>query len=613
MAESRPNPPNGKAPRPASAGKASPTPASSAKTVSDTSLPSAPSFAEQLFLGRFAVEEIIPYYEQPENEAAAGDSMVTKTKDYCRQFVFADRIDQHSMLPPGIIKGMGNIGVLGMTVDKGLSGNKMSTSNFCRVLEILGGHCGSTAAMIRLQSCMVLNLLQTYGTPQQQQKWIPAIASGDQTGAMVITEELAGSDIGNVHTSATPKDSGKGYKITGEKRWISNGGKADLLIVLTRTPDDYGPAGKVTAFLVASDAKGITTENNTDDKLGLKGVPIGTIAFKKVSVANEDLLGKEGHGIEMVESASILDRIAFAATAVGGLKFLLEAMISQAKHRTQFGQPISSFNQVKEKIANVAANLYALESAVYYVAPEYTCAVNQLTTESQMLKLFASQTLYSAVNDAMDIWGGKSVFKDQPLERLLRNARHSLTSEGSNDLLKMQIAENALESSGNAIDDKSSKSTWLQTAGKMLPSTPTIEVKHEHLRFHARSLASHIGKFGWNCRAANGSDTDDTLRQSRVADLATNLFLSSCVFSKLSALMVNGTIPEPEKRFEFDTGALFLQQARVNNLELFDQLKVNFDDDQTSVADRWLSHKFDDDHWPILSGAADAPDEESKT
>ena len=152
----------------------------------------------------------------------------------------------------------------------------------------------------------------------------------------------------------------------------------------------------------------------------------------------------------------------------------------------------------------------------------------------------------------------------------------------------------------------------MQAAEKMLPTSPTIEVKHEHLRFHSRWLASHIKKFGRNCQSACDPDAGNGLQQSRVAHLVTNLFLSSCVFSKLSALMVNGTVPEPEKRFEFDTGALFLQRAKFANVELFDQLKVNLDDSQTSIADQWLSHKFDEDNWPIAAGASSAPAEKPK-
>ena len=604
MSELRPNSASDNASQPTSTDGASPN---STGAKNSTSPPGSPSFAQLLFAGQFSVDQIMPYFEHPENTIAAGDSMVAKTKRYCDEFVFPDRIDRHALLPPGIIKGMGNIGVLGMTIKKEHGGNKMATSSFCRVMEIIGGHCGSTASMVRLQSCVVMNLLQTYGTQEQQEQWIPPIAAGDKTGAVVLTEELAGSDIHNIHTTAEPKGSGKGYKISGEKRWIANGAKADLLIVLARTPDDYSPAGKVSAFLVPADAKGITTESETENKLGLKGVSIGSMVFKKVSVANPDLLGQEGDGIVMVESAAILDRIAFAATAVGGLKFLLEAMVSQATTRTQFGKTIGHFDQVKQKIANVAADLYGLESAVYHAAAEYDCGEQPLGLESKILKLFASESLFRAVNEAMDIWGGKSVFRDHPLERMLRNVRYSLIAEGSNDLLRKQIVSHALEPGNSAKrDEKSNRPQWLQAAENMLPTSPTIEVKHEHLRFHARSLASHIKKFGRNCHAASASDTSNGLRQSRVADLVTNLFLSSCVFSKLSALMVNGTVPEPEKRFEFDTGALFLQHVRHANVELFDQLKVNLDQDQTSVANQWLEHKFDQDNWPITAGESSA-------
>lgn len=559
-----------------------------------------PSFADQLFLGHFAVEELMPYFEQPENAAAAGDSMVAKTKKYCQEFVFADRIDQHALLPPGIIKGMGNIGVTGMTTKKELGGNAMSTFNFCRVLEILGGHCGSTAALVRLQSCIILNLLQMYATPEQQGKWMPAIAAGDVTGALLITEELAGSDLNNIRTNADPQDSAKGYRINGEKRWVANGGNADLLIVLARTPDDSRPAGRVSAFLVPATANGVSVNTYTEHKLGLKGVSIGTLTLDNVSVSNDDLLGSFGKAIAMVESVKVLDRIAMAATAVGSLKFLLQTMVAHATTRTQFGEPIGQFHQVKEKIAQVAADLYALESAVYHTASQYDCDKTSVTRESQMLKLFASESLWSAINGTMDVLGGNSVFKDQPWERVLRNVRHSLTADGSNDLLKQQIAGQRT-GGGYSADQgaENAKTNWWSAASKILPTSPTIEVKHDHLRFHSRWLANHIGKFGWYCRSSYVADAANGLQAGRVATLATNLFMSSCVFAKLSALMVNGTIPDPQKQFAFDAGALFLHQAKAHNLDLLDQLKVNLDDEKLSVADHWLSHKFDNADWPI--------------
>ncbi len=566
-----------------------------------------PSFADRLFLGQFAGDELMPYFEQLENAAASGDSMVAKTKNYCQEFVFPDRIDQHMRLPAGIIKGMGNLGVTGMTVEKELGGNEMSTFNFCRVLEVLGGHCGSTAAMVRLQSCVVLNLLRTYGSTEQQRKWIPGIASGDQTGALAITEELAGSDFGNVHTAAEPQSDGKGYKITGKKRWIANGSEADLLIVLARTPDDYLPWGNVSAFLVPGNAEGVSIDNCTQNKLGLKGVSVATIAFENVVVAGADLLGSAGAAVAMVEKVTVLDRIASAATAVGVLKSLLQAMVIQAQTRTQFGKTIGSFGQVKQKIAEVAANLYALEATVYHVASQYDCDRASVTRESQMLKLFSSQSLWSAVNDAMDVLGGNSVFKTNPLERVMRDVRHSLISEGSNDLLKQQIAGqlNGIEDAAPA--SPSPKHQWWNTAGRMLPTFPTIDVKHEHLRFHARWLANHIGKFGRCCRSLDSAVEEDGLQKGRVAELATNLLVSSCTFAKLSALMVNGTIPEPEKQIDFDAGSLFLQQSKTRDLDLLEQLNINLDGEKAAVADHWLTRRFENANGPLPATTSEKP------
>ena len=563
---------------------------------SATSEDSQPTFADQLFSGRFDAEQLMPYFEQSKDAQEAGDKMVAKTKTYCDKYVFPDRIDKHSLLAPGIIKGLGNHKVLGMNTPCDLGGGEMSVTNFCRVMETIGGHCGSTAAMARMQTCTILKILQQYGTPTQQEKWMPPIMAGDQTGALAVTEELAGSDINNVHTAASPKESGNGFELTGEKRWVANGEKAELLIVLARTPDAYGPAGNVSAFLVPSDAPGITITPVTKNKLGLKGITVAAIDFKNVSVSKDDMIGGEGNGVDIVRAIATLDQIVYAATTVGQLKALREIIVTHARTRTQFGKTISNFDQVKKKIANVAANLYALEAALYHTASHYQCDQcdsQRATVEAEMLKLFASESAWDAINQTMDVCGGKSVFNDEPLERLLRDIRHSLIAEGSNDVLRQTIAASRSDSHNGDGSAVAKKTTWLKTAGSMLPTSPTIEVKHEHLRFHSRWLANQISKFGSVCKSHADTSATSGLTESRIADFGTRLFLSSCVFAKLSALMVNGTIADPEKRFEFDTGALFLQQSKQANQRTLDLLKVNLDDELTTVADHWLGYEFD--------------------
>lgn len=563
------------------------------------------SVAYQLLLGRFDQQQLMPYPEQLDNAAAAGDSMVAKTKSFCGQYLFPDRIDQHAMLPPGIVKGMGNIGVLGMTVDQDLGGTKMTAFNFCRVMEILGGHCGSTAAMVRLQSCVVLRLLQNWGTPQQQQRWMPGIIAGDQTGAVVITGSLAGLDVANIHTSAKLNRSGDGFNLKGEKHGITNGTQADVLIVLARTNAGHDSLGEeVTAFLVPADRQGVTIHPVSAVKLGLRGVSVASIELDNVAVASADLMGRQGDAIAMLQTVDTIDRISYAASLLGVMKFLLRTMVDRVPAGTQFGQSTSPLQFFKHKIAEVASNVYALEAAIYFVADLADGDVGGLRLEAQILSLFASESAWAAANAAMEVGGRESLFNDQPFERVLRNIRHGLIDDGSNDLLRRNIAAAALATiAPNASTATKFSGTdtvaWLKNAGGNFPSAPSIDVKHEYLRFHARWLAGHIAKLGRICRTPSEVATDQALWHRRVADLATNLFLCSCVFSKLSALMVNGTVADPRKRFLFDTGALFLHRTKEHNLKLLDQLKFNLDQDHTGVADHWLADALDDSHWPL--------------
>jgi len=323
-------------------------------------------------------------------------------------------------------------------------------------------------------------------------------------------------------------------------------------------------------------------------------VTVGDLRFDDVSLAADSVLGNIGDGQEILAAVRQSENFIYAASMLGVGKVLLKRMVERAKFRKLSGKPIGQFGLVQQKIAFAAANMYALESAVYHVAAHLDLDEQSIQNEAIMLKIAADSFLWQIVNDAMDVWGGKSLFNDQSLELSLRNIRYSLISEGPGDILQQQLVGNAVELVGD--DLKSLTTNWWQAPGKIYVGTPSIPVKHEHLRFHSRWLGSHLGKLGWSIKtayAAHGKELlQEQLQCARLANIATGLFLSSCVYSKLTATMVNGTIPEPEKRAEFETGNLFLMTTRDCNDGRFEQLKINHDDEVGKVAQVWLNHSF---------------------
>lgn len=564
--------------------------------------PEKEGFAKELFFGRFREESILPYPELPESRTRLGDEEVQKVKKFCEDNIDPDKIDRDAIIPDSVIKGLGDIGVLGFTISKDLGGNGLSQFNYCRVMEIIGGHCASTGVFVNAHHSIGLRALELFGTPEQQKRWMKPLASGDQLAAFALTEPKAGSDAANVRTRAEPTEDGEHYILNGEKRWITNGGIADVLTVMARTPDDSIPDGKITAFLVTPDMPGFEVIEERMEKCGIRGTATGRIKFTNMKVPKANILGPIGKGLKVALTVLDFGRTTFGACCTGAAKFCLERMTHRANNRRQFGKTLGEFELVKAKIAEAAADTYAMEAATYHTAALIDSGSDDFMVETAMLKVFASDQLWRIVNDTLQVWGGAGFFTDQPFERLMRDARLNLIGEGANDVLRCFIAAVGLRGVGKEMEGITHNPL---KAYKLLRRTPNITVKHEHLRYYAKSLGKQIARFAWACEMALIKHREGIMHrqfiQARLGDIATELYMASCVFSRLTSLMVNGTIPEPEKELELNTGRLYMQFARQRNQKRFEALKTNVDDEITKVADGWLDYDFQgDENWVLM-------------
>ncbi len=577
--------------------------------------PEKEGFAKDLYFGRFRTESIMPYPELPDNARAAGDSMVEKTKKFCKEYIDPDAIDREAMIKPGVVKGLGNIGILGMTISKKFGGIGMRQTNYCRVMEVIGGHCASTAVFVNAHHSIGLRALELFGTDEQRAKWMAPLAAGDKMAAFALTEPMAGSDAGNVRTTATPSEDGEGYIINGEKRWITNGGIADVLTLMARTPDPADPDGKITAFLVTPDMKGFEVLEERMEKVGIRGTATGRIKFTDMYVPKENILGDIGKGLKMALTVLDFGRTTFGACCTGAAKFCLERMVARANSRRQFGKTLGEFEMVRGKIAEAAADIYAMESATYHTAALIDSGADDYMVETAMIKVFASDQLWRIVNDCLQIWGGKGFFTDQPFERMMRDARLNQIGEGANDVLRAFIASVGFRHVGTELKGDSKPKSDGQNGssffGKLVNQasiigesfvSPKIPVKHEHLRYFSRGLSKQIGQFSWQIKMVlakyREGAIDKQYIQARLADIATELFMASCVYSRLTAVMVNGTIEQPEKEKEFNTGQLYLRLAYQRNERRLEELKTNLDAEMEAVAEQWLGETFEND-WVI--------------
>lgn len=547
-------------------------------------------FAKDLFLGKFRSQSMLPYPKLPDAVQARGDELVTQVRRYCRNDIDAARIDREARIPDDVVAGLGDLGVLGATVSPKHGGLGILQQTYCRMMEEIGAHCGSTAVFVNAHHSIGLRGLELFGTDEQKDRWMKPLATGRQMAAFALTEPEAGSDASNVQTRADPSEDGNGFIINGEKRWITNGGIADMLTVMARTPDDRDPDGRITAFLVTPDMPGFEVVEERMDKVGIRGTATGQLRFTNMYVPNESILGPFGGGLRVALTVLNFGRTTFGASCTGAAKFCVERMVHRANNRRQFGKTLGDFELVQSKLAEAAADTYSMESATYHTAALIDSGASDYMVETAMLKVFASDTLWRIVNDTLQVWGGAGFFTDQPFERMMRDARLNLIGEGANDVLRCFIAMVGLRGLGEQLQGVQ-KRPW--TATKLLRLAPEVVCRHEQLEPFATQLGQQIAKFTWAAQQAliryKEGILDRQYVQAALGDVATELFTASCVYSRLTSLLSDEKIEKQQRDRELQTGIMALKLAHRRNRERLGRLKSNDDDTRARTAAQWLA------------------------
>src|SRR5918996_2056146 len=349
-------------------------------------------------------------------------------------------IDRQAEIPQSVIDGLGRLGILGACLPANCGGLALSQSSYCRLLEVLGGHCGSTALFVNAHHSIGPRALVLFGTEEQQRRYLPKLASGEWISAFALTEPEAGSDAANVQSTATPTPDGRGFTINGQKRWITNGGIAQVLTVMARTPTADGRESKITAFIVTPDMPGFEVVEARMPKCGVRGTATARLAFHNMFVPRENVLGQLGKGLKVALTVLDYGRTTFGASCTGAAKACLARAVVHANTRVQFGQTLGSFELVQDKLAYMAASTFAMEAATYQTAALIDSGVDDYMLETAMLKVFATDCLWRIINDTIQIFGGKAYFTDEPFERMMRDARINIIGEGANDVLRVFTA-----------------------------------------------------------------------------------------------------------------------------------------------------------------------------
>ncbi len=555
-------------------------------------------FAKGLYFGDHLGEKLAPY-PHPERDAATV-RLEADLRAFCAAHIDPQRIDREAMIPDEVVRGLGDVGVLGACLPKSCGGRELSQASYCKLLEVLGGHCASTALFVNAHHSIGPRALVLFGTAAQQAAYLPNLAGGRWISAFALTEPEAGSDAANVRTTATPTPDGRGYLLNGEKRWITNGGIAQVLTVMARTPVPGSKETKITAFLVTPDMPGFEVVEKRMEKLGVRGSATARLRFRDVFVPKENILGQPGKGLKVALTVLDFGRTTFGASCTGAAKYCLQRAVQHANSRVQFGQTLGSFELVKQKIAYMEANIFAMEATTYQTAALIDSGQEDYMLETAMLKVFATEALWTIVNDVFQIHGGKAYFTDEPFERILRDARINQIGEGANDVLRNFIAlvgmrDVGLELQGVLDAVKSPLGNLGKLGGFMarkvgaLLSSPTVAVRSAELTDDAAALGRTIGRFGGAVEGLLRTHQEEVLEKQyllgRVADAAIELYACGCVLNRLDDALRDEHADESRRKRDLKVGRYYLRTARRRIAAWLDALHDNDDAAATEIAD----------------------------
>lgn len=342
--------------------------------------------------------------------------------------------DRAESVDRSIVKKLGEVGFLGLTIPEEYGGSGGDHLAYCLVTEELGRGDSSVRGIVSVSLGLVAKTVAAWGDEEQKRHWLPRLTAGDALGCFGLTEPGTGSDAGNL-TARAVRD-GDDYVINGTKMFITNGTWADVVLLFARTGDVPGHRG-VSAFLVPAGTPGLT-RRALHGKLGLRGQATAELVLEDVRVPASALLGPEGKGFSIAMSALAKGRMSVAAGCVGIAQAALDAAVRYAGEREQFGKPIASYQLVQELISDISVDVDAARLLTWRVA-DLVDRGQEFATAASTAKLYASEAAVRAANNALQVFGGYGYIDEYPVGKLLRDARVMTLYEGTSQIQKLII------------------------------------------------------------------------------------------------------------------------------------------------------------------------------
>ncbi|MEU6875178.1 acyl-CoA dehydrogenase family protein [Streptomyces sp. NPDC046751] len=581
-----------------------------------------PSFAKELFLGRFRLDLIHPHPLPPADDVRRGEAFLARLREFCETRIDGALIEREARIPDEVIRGLKELGALGMKIDPKYGGLGLTQVYYNKALALVGSVSPAIGALLSAhQSIGVPQPLKLFGSQEQKDAFLPRLARTD-ISAFLLTEPDVGSDPARLATSAVPD--GPDYVLDGVKLWTTNGVVADLLVVMARVPKSEGHKGGITAFVVEADSLGITVEHR-NAFMGLRGLENGVTRFHQVRVPAANRIGPEGAGLKIALTTLNTGRLSLPAMCVGAGKWCLKIAREWSAAREQWGRPVARHEAVGAKISFIAATTFALEAVVDLSSQMADENRNDIRIEAALAKLYGSEMGCLMADELVQIRGGRGFETADSLaargeravaaEQLLRDLRINRIFEGSTEIMHLMIAREAVDAhlkvAGDIIDpDKplSAKAKaganaagfyarWLPrlVAGPgQLPRTyaefnpPGHPDLSAHLRYVERSSRKLARSTFYAMSRWQGRMETKQGFLGRIVDIGAELFAMSAACVRAELLRSS----DDHGREAYRLADVFCHQSRVRVEELFTRLWSNTDDLDRHLVDGILSGAY---------------------
>lgn len=557
------------------------------------------SIVAAMFYGEVHEEEVFPYPHFSENQVEMAKAMVDAVDKFAATSIDSVKLDKEAKIPTEVLQGLAGLGLCGLGVGEEYGGLGLDTTLYARVFSQVAGIDGAVATTLGAHQSIGFKALVNEGNEEQKAHWLPKLASGEVFAAFCLTEPGSGSDAYSIKTKAVKNADGT-YTINGNKLWITNGGLAGFYSVFAKTEHDDGKGGKtekITCFIVEKEREGISF-GEKEDKMGIRASETRAVYFDNVKVPASNIIGEPGKGFKIAMNVLNTGRLSLGSGSVGGMKMILKLATAQAKTRKQFGSTIDQFGLIQEKLATMAANIYACESLVYMTTGKITQGMHHFEHESAICKVYCSEKLWDTIDKATQIAAGNAYMKEYPYERIMRDCRINLIFEGTNEILRIFTAlsgikgpSDDLKELGKVADVSKAFQDPIKSVGILTDfakkrmskkfGNKTLTKVHPSLEGHANHFSSSLKDFAIaveNTIIKFGKNIiGNELLQLRIANMSIELYVQLCVLSRTTAILNKAEVSQSDKDYVTLMTELIMRDSRQAFTKNYKRLNSSYD------------------------------------